>query len=173
MSKIDQSRMTVLQAIKFFDVSKSTLYNLINTGKLTKDSNSTLDKVDLLARFEPRKDIPKEEKQDNKEEGIATHQNALQGENTLLKVQLDLSREQVKSLQEQVQFLTGQVQFLGEQLKQATRLLENVQGVNAGLSEKLLALPVGSRRSAHAVNQARNEQGKFAKAEKEGTPRQV
>lgn len=160
MSLPDQSRLTVLQAARFFVVSRNTIYKYSRDGKLTIDAAGTVDKADLFRLFTPRK-----EQAQGRKEAVPTGQELAQAEGEISRLNAEIAH-----LHEQLALVQSQNTLLAEQLKTQTAqsqtlaaMLAQAQTTTAGLAEKLMALPVGSRRAGSAATQQRNEGGKFMK----------
>lgn len=115
------SKISVLQASKDFKVTRKTLYNWINQGKITKTPEGLLDTNDIARLCNEKRSKQPTIHKDTAQ--IDSNYTSIQLENNQLKQQLALYELEINQLRNQVIYLREQEQWLKSQIEQQ-KLLE-------------------------------------------------
>ncbi|WP_228145450.1 plasmid replication DNA-binding protein [Acinetobacter schindleri] len=140
---MNTTKFSVMDASKAFKKSRTTIYEAIKSGELSRDSDGLIDLSELIRVYGNPTGVQPSTRteQVHKDASVRVQseiENVLKDQISLLKNQLDLANQREKSLMQHIEDLTHRIEFKGilEQPKQ-----ENTSKLNESTNLNIATMP--------------------------------
>ena len=132
-----------MDASKAFKKSRTTIYEDLKNGKLSRDNDGLIDLSELIRVYGNPISVQASTRTEHAQKDVQVHvqsevENVLKDQISLLKNQLDLANQREKSLMQHIEDLTHRIEFKGtlEQPKQ-----ENINKLNESTNSNIATDP--------------------------------
>ena len=132
-----------MDASKAFKKSRTTIYEALKNGDLSRDNDGLIDLSELLRVYGNPIGVQSSTRTEHVPKNVQVHvqsevENVLKDQISLLKNQLDLANQREKSLMQHIEDLTHRIEFKGilEQQKQ-----ENIEKINQSTDSNIATDP--------------------------------
>ena len=132
-----------MDASKAFKKSRTTIYESIKSGELSRDHDGLIDLSELIRVYGNPVSVQSSTRTEQVQKDVQVHvqsevENVLKDQISLLKNQLDLANQREKSLMQHIEDLTHRIEFKGtlEQPKQ-----ENINKLNESTNSNIATDP--------------------------------
>ncbi|WP_257224733.1 plasmid replication DNA-binding protein [Acinetobacter sp. YH16055] len=129
---MNKTKFSIMDASKAFKKSRTTIYESIKSGELSRDHDGLIDLSELIRVYGNPVGVQSSARTEQVQKDVQVHvqsevENVLKDQISLLKNQLDLANQREKSLMQHIEDLTHRIEFKGtlEQPKQ-----ENINKLN-------------------------------------------
>lgn len=143
---LNTTKFSVMDASKAFKKSRTTIYDALKNGELSRDSNGLIDLSELIRVYGNPIGVQHSTRTEHvqKEASVQAHseiEHVLKDQINLLKSQLDLANQREKSLMQHIEDLTHRIEFKGN-LGQTTTddRINDMQ--NSPITSNIAATPV-------------------------------
>ena len=108
-----------MDASKAFKKSRTTIYEAIKSGELSRDSDGLIDLSELIRVYGNPTGVQSSTRTEHAQKDVQVHvqseiENVLKDQISLLKNQLDLANQREKSLMQHIEDLTHRIEFKGQ-----------------------------------------------------------
>ena len=119
-----------MDASKAFKKSRTTIYEAIKNGELSRDNNGLIDLSELIRVYGNPINVQSSTRTEHAKNNVQVHvqseiENVLKDQISLLKNQLDLANQREKSLMQHIEDLTHRIEFKGQLEQPKTELDEH------------------------------------------------
>ena len=119
-----------MDASKAFKKSRTTIYEAIKTGELSRDHDGLIDLSELIRVYGNPIGVQPSTRTEHAKKDVQVHvqseiENVLKDQISLLKNQLDLANQREKSLMQHIEDLTHRIEFKGQLEQPKTELDEH------------------------------------------------
>ena len=122
---LNTTKFSVMDASKAFKKSRTTIYEALKNGELSRDNDGLIDLSELIRVYGNPIGVQSSTRTEQVQKDVQVHvqsevENVLKDQISLLKNQLDLANQREKSLMQHIEDLTHRIEFKGtlEQPKQ-------------------------------------------------------
>ena len=122
---LNTTKFSVMDASKAFKKSRTTIYEALKNGELSRDHDGLIDLSELIRVYGNPVGVQSSTRTEQVQKDVQVHvqsevENVLKDQISLLKNQLDLANQREKSLMQHIEDLTHRIEFKGtlEQPKQ-------------------------------------------------------
>ena len=122
---LNTTKFSVMDASKAFKKSRTTIYEALKNGELSRDNDGLIDLSELIRVYGNPVGVQSSTRTEQVQKDVQVHvqsevENVLKDQISLLKNQLDLANQREKSLMQHIEDLTHRIEFKGtlEQPKQ-------------------------------------------------------
>jgi len=115
---LNTTKFSVMDASKAFKKSRTTIYEALKNGELSRDNDGLIDLSELIRVYGNPIVVQSSTRTEHVQENVHVHvhsevENLLKEQISLLKNQLDLANEREKSLMQHIEDLTHRIEFKG------------------------------------------------------------
>lgn len=139
---LNRTKFSVMDASKAFKKSRTTIYEAIKNGELSRDSDGLIDLSELIRVYGNPTGVQSRTRTEHVQEDVQAHvqsqvESLLKEQISLLKNQLDIANQREKSLMQHIEDLTYRIEFKGklELDSKANEPADNNIQLNAELNE--------------------------------------
>lgn len=140
---LNTTKFSVMDASKAFKKSRTTIYEALKNGELSRDHDGLIDLSELIRVYGNPISVQSSTRTEQVQKDVQVHvqsevENVLKDQISLLKNQLDLANQREKSLMQHIEDLTHRIEFKGtlEQPKQ-----ENINQLNESTNSNIATDP--------------------------------
>ena len=138
-STLNTTKFSVMDASKAFKKSRTTIYEAIKNGELSRDHDGLIDLSELIRVYGNPIGVQSSTRTEHAQKDVQVHvqseiENLLKDQISLLKNQLDLANHREKALMQHIEDLTYRIEFKG-QLEQPKIEVEEHKIASSGHSE--------------------------------------
>lgn len=129
---LNTTKFSVMDASKAFKKSRTTIYEALKNGELSRDNDGLIDLSELIRVYGNPIGVQSSTRTEQVQKDVQVHvqsevENLLKDQISLLKNQLDLANQREKSLMQHIEDLTHRIEFKGT-LEQSQQ--ENIDKLN-------------------------------------------
>lgn len=140
---LNTTKFSVMDASKAFKKSRTTIYEALKNGELSRDHDGLIDLSELLRVYGNPMGVQSSTRTEQVQKDVHVHvqseiETVLKDQISLLKNQLDLANQREKSLMQHIEDLTHRIEFKGnlEQPKQ-----EDIEKINQSTESNIATDP--------------------------------
>ena len=140
---LNTTKFSVMDASKAFKKSRTTIYEALKNGELSRDNDGLIDLSELLRVYGNPMGVQSSTRTEQVQKDVHVHvqseiETVLKDQISLLKNQLDLANQREKSLMQHIEDLTHRIEFKGtlEQPKQ-----EDIEKINQSTESNIATDP--------------------------------
>ncbi|CEI54000.1 MULTISPECIES: plasmid replication DNA-binding protein [Acinetobacter] len=140
---MNTTKFSVMDASKAFKKSRTTIYEALKSGELSRDHDGLIDLSELIRVYGNPVGVQSSARTEQVQKDVQVHvqsevENVLKDQISLLKNQLELANQREKSLMQHIEDLTHRIEFKGtlEQPKQ-----ENINKLNESTNSNIATDP--------------------------------
>ena len=140
---LNTTKFSVMDASKAFKKSRTTIYEALKNGELSRDHDGLIDLSELLRVYGNPIGVQSSTRTEQVQKDVHVHvqseiETVLKDQISLLKNQLDLANQREKSLMQHIEDLTHRIEFKGnlEQPKQ-----EDIEKINQSTESNIATDP--------------------------------
>lgn len=116
--ELNSTKFSVMEASKAFKKSRTTIYDALKSGELSRDSNGLIDLSELIRVYGNPLSVQSSTRTEQVHIDVQSHvqfevENLLKEQISLLKNQLDIANQREKSLMQHIEDLTHRIEFKG------------------------------------------------------------
>ena len=137
-----------MDASKAFKKSRTTIYDALKNGELSRDSDGLIDLSELIRVYGNPISVQSSTRPEHDQKDVQVHvqseiESVLKDQISLLKNQLDLANQREKSLMQHIEDLTHRIEFKGhiEQSKTGVREQRANPSDHSGMTENTRSEP--------------------------------
>ena len=113
---LNSTKFSVMDASKVFKKSRTTIYEALKNGELSRDNDGLIDLSELIRVYGNPIGVQSSTRTEHVQENLHVHvhsevENLLKEQISLLKNQLDLANQREKSLMQHIEDLTHRIEF--------------------------------------------------------------
>lgn len=140
---LNTTKFSVMDASKAFKKSRTTIYEALKNGELSRDNNGLIDLSELIRVYGNPIGVQSSTRTEQVQKDVQVHvqsevENLLKDQISLLKNQLDLANQREKSLMQHIEDLTHRIEFKGT-LEQSQQ--ENIDKLNESTNSNIATDP--------------------------------
>ena len=129
-----------MDASKAFKKSRTTIYEAIKNGELSRDHDGLIDLSELIRVYGNPIGVQSSARTEHAQKDVQVHvqseiENVLKDQISLLKNQLDLANQREKSLMQHIEDLTHRIEFKGQLEQPKTELDERKVTTHSEMTE--------------------------------------
>ena len=115
---LNTTKFSVMDASKAFKKSRTTIYEAIKNGELSRDSDGLIDLSELIRVYGNPTGVQSSTRTEHVQKDVHVHvqsevETVLKEQISLLKTQLDLANQREKALMQHIEDLTHRIEFKG------------------------------------------------------------
>ncbi|WP_257225525.1 plasmid replication DNA-binding protein, partial [Acinetobacter sp. YH12103] len=115
---MNKTKFSIMDASKAFKKSRTTIYESIKSGELSRDHDGLIDLSELIRVYGNPVSVQSSTRTEQVQKDVQVHvqseiENVLKDQISLLKNQLDLANQREKSLMQHIEDLTHRIEFKG------------------------------------------------------------
>ena len=116
---LNSTKFSVMDASKAFKKSRTTIYEALKNGELSRDNDGLIDLSELIRVYGNPIGVQSSTRTEHVQEDVHVHvhsevENLLKEQISLLKNQLDIANQREKSLMQHIEDLTHRIEFKGK-----------------------------------------------------------
>lgn len=124
---LNTTKFSVMDASKAFKKSRTTIYDALKNGDLSRDSDGLIDLSELIRVYGNPISVQQSTRTEHVQKNASVHvhseiEQILKDQINLLKNQLDLANQREKSLMQHIEDLTHRIEFKGSLEKSDTEI---------------------------------------------------
>lgn len=132
-----------MDASKAFKKSRTTIYEAIRTGELSRDNDGLIDLSELIRVYGNPVSTPSTTRTEHTKKDVQVHvqseiERVLKDQISLLKNQLDLANQREKALMQHIEDLTHRIEFKGHPEQQKKEKVDHSEMIEDPLPESKL-----------------------------------
>ena len=140
---LNTTKFSVMDASKAFKKSRTTIYEALKNGELSRDNDGLIDLSELIRVYGNPIGVQSSTRTEQVQKDVQVHvqsevENLLKDQISLLKNQLDLANQREKSLMQHIEDLTHRIEFKGT-LEQSQQ--ENIDKLNESTNSNIATDP--------------------------------
>ncbi len=140
---LNTTKFSVMDASKAFKKSRTTIYEALKNGELSRDNDGLIDLSELIRVYGNPVGVQSSTRTEQVQKDVQVHvqsevENLLKDQISLLKNQLDLANQREKSLMQHIEDLTHRIDFKGT-LEQSQQ--ENIDKLNESTNSNIATDP--------------------------------
>lgn len=127
---LNTTKFSVMDASKAFKKSRTTIYEALKNGELSRDHDGLIDLSELIRVYGNPIGVQSSTRTEQVQKDVQVHvqsevESVLKDQISLLKNQLDLANQREKALMQHIDDLTHRIEFKGQLEEPATELKEH------------------------------------------------
>ena len=137
---LNTTKFSVMDASKAFKKSRTTIYEALKNGELSRDHDGLIDLSELLRVYGNPIGVQSSTRAEHVQKDVQVHvqsevESVLKDQISLLKNQLDLANQREKSLMQHIEDLTHRIEFKGTLEKSEQKDIEKInQSTNSNIA---------------------------------------
>ena len=137
---LNTTKFSVMDASKAFKKSRTTIYEALKNGELSRDNDGLIDLSELIRVYGNPIGVQSSTRTEQVQKDVQVHvqsevESVLKDQISLLKNQLDLANQREKSLMQHIEDLTHRIEFKGTLEKSEQKDIEKInQSTNLNIA---------------------------------------